>query len=135
MEILSVFAAICFYGFIFSVIIRSNAKKNKAKTIRKTAEKTRIPTPSSRQTGGRASVKPAQTKSAGRQAAEEEFQREMRPKLSQISLDLEDRSNDWLAKQLRAEKKAKTIVDEMFDLKALHKAHCGAEDIDTGSYS
>lgn len=57
---------------------------------------------------------------------------------------MEDRNNDWLARELREEKRAQYRVSEMFQLKAehkkdcqaemireFHKANCGSEGIDT----
>lgn len=47
--------------------------------------------------------------------------------------DMEDRKNDWLARELREERKSLYAVNAMFDLKSEHKAHCDANGIDTGT--
>lgn len=39
---------------------------------------------------------------------------------------LEDRNNDWLARQLRDEHKAFKDTKDMFDLKIEHSSHCDA---------
>lgn len=39
----------------------------------------------------------------------------------------DDRSNDWLAKQLRDEKNAMYMMSDMFAMKAQHKSSCEAE--------
>ena len=40
---------------------------------------------------------------------------------------MEDRSSDWLAKQLRAEQQAQIVVSDMFQLKQEHLSHCAAD--------
>ncbi|MCR5420668.1 MAG: hypothetical protein K6E98_06670 [Lachnospiraceae bacterium] len=40
---------------------------------------------------------------------------------------LDDRNNDWLAKQLNEEKKSKQLISEMFQLKQEHLNNCDAE--------
>jgi len=60
--------------------------------------------------------------------------------------EMEDRQNDWLAKELREEKRAQARINEMFQLKAtnkrdcqaemirdFHRANCDAEGIDTAA--
>ncbi len=42
-------------------------------------------------------------------------------------LMMEDRNNDWLAKQLRDESRSREIVSEMFQLKMHHQNNCDAE--------
>ena len=42
-------------------------------------------------------------------------------------LAMDDRANDWLAKQMREERKSKIIVSEMFQLKMQHRNACEAE--------
>ncbi len=42
----------------------------------------------------------------------------------------DDRSNDWLARQLREEHKAFKETSEMFDLKIEHASHCDARFIE-----
>ena len=39
---------------------------------------------------------------------------------------MEDRSNDWLAKELREEKRALSRLSEMFEQQMEHKTHCDA---------
>ena len=50
--------------------------------------------------------------------------RDMGDKNSSVLRD--DRSNDWLAKQLREEHRAFKLTSEMFDLKIEHASHCDA---------
>lgn len=49
----------------------------------------------------------------------------------------DDRSNDWLAKQLREEKASARMVNSMFDMnynaKRDHHKNCDADSIDTGT--
>jgi hypothetical protein len=42
----------------------------------------------------------------------------------------DDRTNDWLAKQLREEHRAFKATSEMFDLKIEHASHCDARFIE-----
>ncbi len=42
---------------------------------------------------------------------------------------MEDRQNDWLAKQMREESRALKATSDMFDLKAQHAADCDARDL------
>lgn len=51
-------------------------------------------------------------------------------KLEDISAyTMEDRDNDWLAKQLREERKALKSTSAMMDLKMSHMEHCEADEI------
>ena len=50
-----------------------------------------------------------------------------RPPKSPALRDMEDRNNDWLARQIREERMHNPIVDEMLNLKQEHSAHCDAE--------
>ena len=44
-------------------------------------------------------------------------------------LRMENKDNDWLAKQLRAEQQAQIVVSDMFQLKQEHLRHCDSETV------
>ncbi len=46
-----------------------------------------------------------------------------------LAKTMEDRNNDWLARQLREEKVAQAMVSEMFSLKQEHILSCDAEGV------
>ena len=61
----------------------------------------------------------------------------IRHKKSRMTVNdsLENRDDDWLAKQLREERAAKTMVSDMFQLKQEHAAYCDADRVKREHYN
>lgn len=53
--------------------------------------------------------------------------RQSRKERDAALLKMENKDNDWLAKQLRAERQAQIVVSDMFQLKQEHANHCESE--------
>jgi len=55
--------------------------------------------------------------------------REKKTSISQISRAMENRSDDWLARQLADERQAKKRMSDMFQLREEHARHCASDSI------
>ena len=115
-EFLSV--AVVIFVALFSSVLAAKKKKQqqKAKTKARGGGRRSAPAPGKPvRPAGPASARPATAprKIRGRKALPE----------------LEDDSNDWLARQLEEERKAYRAVSEMFEVRLSHMANCQAENL------
>ena len=58
-----------------------------------------------------------------------------RKNIQTLSCIMEDRENDWLARQLKDEQRSKVIVSQMFSLKQEHHKNCDAGVVDDAENS
>lgn len=76
--------------------------------------------------------KPKRVVSAGSEGLDRTFTASGGKKSIKEFRRLEDRENDWLARQLREEKASEKRFSAMFGLKLEHAMRCDAEGIDNG---
>ena len=105
------FVIFFYFIFITIILIISKNKKERRKEIRRSYNANTLSSP--------VNIKSSDIVKLNTSSASAKIEPALR----------DDRSNDWLAKQLRDEAKAATYVKEMFNLKYDHYKSCDAETI------
>ena len=114
-------------AIVFIVIaILNKSKKNNSTNNTKRPAPAKRPNPTVNQRSTSASRQVSVKTTVNKPNIVEKRREAVRTEINRTML-LEDRNNDWLARQLRDEHKAFKDTKDMFDLKIEHSSHCDAE--------
>lgn len=118
---------------VVSMVIAIAAFKAKMKEEQKRTSsspgRTMLNPGANKQTPLRSAAAPAQRKTAPGGTGKSEKSKPQKVKYDGMAAfrSLENRSNDWLARQLREEKQKERLYSEMYGLKRRHEENCAAD--------
>ena len=132
---MSIIIVLAFYGFIIYTIVKvSNRNKRQGINQNRNTSNSYNNIPNQNVNNSRPQkVQRTQNSNSGLNVVSSAsglggMEKETNMTTMRLSKELEDRSNDWLAQQLR-EEKAVLRRNDVFDFGALHQQQCAAEDL------